>query len=36
MSYPRDLTDDQCDLLEHVLNAPGKRGRLHRHGAAPT
>ncbi len=27
MSYPRDLTDEQWDLLQPVFNAPGKRGR---------
>jgi putative transposase len=29
MSYPRDLTDDQWELLEPVFNTPGKRGRMH-------
>jgi transposase len=29
MPYPSDLTDDQWELLEPVLNAPGKRGRRH-------
>ena len=28
-SYPSDLTDDQWELLEPVLNAPGKHGRKH-------
>ena len=28
MSYPRDLTDAQWELLEHVFNAPGS-GRKH-------
>jgi len=27
MPYPRDLTDEQWDLLETVFNAPGKRVR---------
>ena len=30
MSYPRDLTDEQWDLLEPVFNMLGKRGRKHR------
>ncbi len=29
MSYPSDLTDDQWELLEPVLNTPDKRGRKH-------
>lgn len=29
MSYASDLTDDQCELLEPVFNAPGKRGPKH-------
>ena len=29
MPYPRDLTDEQWELLEPVFNAPGKRGRKH-------
>jgi transposase len=29
MTYPRDLTDDQWELLEPVFNTPGKRGRKH-------
>ena len=29
MSYSSDLTDEQWDLLNRVLNAPGKRGRKH-------
>ena len=29
MSYSSDLTDEQWDLLDRVLNAPGKRGPKH-------
>ena len=29
MSYPSDLTDEHWELLEPVINAPGKRGRKH-------
>jgi hypothetical protein len=27
MPYPRDLTDEEWDLLEPVFEAPGKRVR---------
>jgi hypothetical protein len=29
MSYPRNLTDEQWQLVEPVFNVPEKRGRKH-------
>ena len=31
MTYPGDLTDEQCELLEPVFNAPDRGVRRHAH-----